>query len=95
MEVQHKEGPDRGKFFIERDGERLAALVYYKDGDTITIEHTEVDKAFRGQNLGYELVHRTAEYAREKGWKVSPVCPFAKAMFQKHPEWQDLLAVSS
>ena len=94
MEIQHNEGPDRGKFFIEQEGERLAALVYYKDGEALTIEHTEVDKALRGKNIGYQLVHRTVELAREQGRKVAPVCPFAKALFEKNPEWRELLADS-
>lgn len=92
MEIQHKEGPNSGLFFIEDNGKRVAALAYDKPGEVIVIEHTEVDKALRGQNIGQEMVQRTAEFAREKGLKVSPVCPFAKALFQKNEDWQDLLA---
>lgn len=91
MEIQHRNGENRGLFFIENDGKRVAALSYNKAGDVIVIEHTEVDKSLRGQNFGYELVQRTAEFAREKGLKVSPVCPFAKKQFEKYPEWEDLL----
>lgn len=89
MEIHHKKGPEQGKFFIEKDGKQLAALVYYKNGRTMAIEHTEVDKSFRGENIGYELVHRSVEYAQEQGWTVVPVCPFAKALFEKNPEWRD------
>jgi uncharacterized protein len=91
MEIQHKEGPNRGLFFIENNGKRMAALSYDKAGDVIIIEHTEVNKSLRGQNIGYELVNRTTALAREKGLKVSPVCPFAKAQFEKNPAWGDLL----
>lgn len=92
MLIQHKEGKNRGMFFIEDDGEIVAEIVYGNGGEnTIIIEHTEVDDRLRGQNIGYELVHRVVEYARMHGRKVSPVCPFAKAVFDKKPDFGDVL----
>jgi uncharacterized protein len=91
MEIQHKEGPESGKFFIEQNGARVAALVYYKEEDTITLEHTEVDKSLRGKKIGYKLVYRSVEYARQQRWKVVPVCPFAKVLFERNPEWKDVM----
>lgn len=92
MKIQHKEGKTRGMFFIEEDGEIIAELVYGNGGENIiVIEHTEVDDRLRGQNIGYELVHRTVEHARMHGLKVSPVCPFAKAVFDKKPDFGDVL----
>lgn len=90
MEIQHKEGASRGKFFIDDNGERVAQIVYARDGDTLVIEHTEVEKALRNQNIGYDLVHKTVEFARSQNLKVSPVCPFAKAMFDKQQDWKDV-----
>jgi uncharacterized protein len=93
MEIQHKEGPQRGKFYIEQNGERVAVIAYSKSGDkTLVIEHTEVDEALRGQNIGYALVERTVEHARSEGLKVSPVCPYAAALFKKNKEWSNVLA---
>lgn len=93
MKIQHKEGSNRGMFFITTDDETVAEIVYSKGGDkTLIIEHTEVAEDLRDQNIGYELVHKTADYARKHGLKISPVCPFAKAVFDKKPEWKDLLA---
>jgi predicted GNAT family acetyltransferase len=92
MLIQHKEGGNRGMFFIADDGEIVAEIVYATTGNnTIIIEHTEVDASLRGQNIGYELVHKTVEHARMHGLKVSPVCPFAKAVFDKKPDFQDVL----
>lgn len=92
MQVQHKERGHHGVFFIEEDGELLAEIVYANGGDdTIIIEHTEVDDRLKGQNIGYELVHKTVEHARMHGLKISPVCPFAKAVFDKKPDFGDVL----
>lgn len=92
MTIQHKEDPHKGIFFVEDDDEILAQLVYTRHGDnTLIIEHTEVDDSLRGENIGYELVHKTVDYARMHGMKISPVCPFAKAVFDKKADWQDVL----
>lgn len=92
MLIQHKEGTTRGMFYIEDDGEMIAEIVYAHGGDNmIIIEHTEVADQLKGQNIGYELVHRTVEYARSQGLKISPVCPFAKAVFDKKPDFRDVL----
>jgi uncharacterized protein len=92
MKIQHKEGENRGVFFIAEEEDILAQLAYAKSSNnTMIIEHTEVDDELRGQNIGYELVHKSVEYARMHGMKVSPVCPFAKAVFDKKPEFGDVL----
>jgi predicted GNAT family acetyltransferase len=93
MLIQHKEGQNRSVFFIEDDGDVVAEIVYAKGGDgLIIIEHTEVDERLQGKNIGFELVHKTVDYARSHGLKISPVCPFAKAVFDKKPDFRDVLA---
>ena len=92
MVIQHKGNDNKGIFFIEDEGEIIAEIVYAHGGDDlIIIEHTEVDKDLRGQNLGYELVNKTVEHARMHGLKVTPVCPFARAVFDKKADYRDVL----
>lgn len=28
---------------------------------------------------------------RREGFKILPLCPFAKGQFERHPEWRDVL----
>jgi predicted GNAT family acetyltransferase len=92
MLIQHKESGNRGMFYIEEDDEIIAEIVYASGGDNILIiEHTEVDDRLKGQNIGYQLVHKTVEHARLYGLKISPVCPFAKAVFDKKADFRDVL----
>jgi predicted GNAT family acetyltransferase len=58
----------------------------------IIIDHTEVPDALRGRGVGQALVLRAVEDARREAFKIIPLCPFAKAQFERHPEWQDVLA---
>jgi predicted GNAT family acetyltransferase len=32
------------------------------------------------------------EDARREGIVIIPLCPFAKAQMERHPEWQDVLS---
>jgi len=95
MLIQHKHTDTKGLFFIPGDEEDdlLAELVYMKqEPSTMIIEHTEVDEELKGQNIGYQLVSAAVEYARSHNWKVIPMCPFARAVMNKKPEFKDVLA---
>ena len=96
MNIQHKEGERHSMFFIEEDGNTVAEIVYsYRGPHTMVIEHTGVDESLQGKHIGNELVHKTVEYARSKGLKVVPLCVFAKALFDKKPEWADVIATNA
>lgn len=93
MNIQHKESGRHSMFYVEKDGDVVAEIVYTKRGeDTLVIEHTEVDEKLQGQHVGFELVKKTVEYARSHGLKISPACPFAKAVFDKRADFQDVRA---
>lgn len=92
MVVQHKGSESRGMFFVEHEGEVAAEMIYsLPGGNRMLIEHTEVDEVLRGQNVGYELVHASVEYARHHGMTIIPACSFAKAVFDKKPDFGDVL----
>ena len=56
-----------------------------------TIIHTGVDKAYGGQGIAGKLVQCVADEARREGLKVVASCSYAKAWFEKHEEYRDLL----
>lgn len=67
-------------------------LVYTWAGtDKFIIEHTEVDDNYAGKSIGKKLVMEAVKYARENKKKILPLCPFAKALFDKLPEIHDVL----
>ena len=91
MTILQKEEGNEGAFYIEENGERLAEMEYRKEKDRIIIQHTEVDTSLRGKNIGFELVERGVEYARETKLKIVPLCVFAKKIIDRHKEFQDVL----
>ena len=92
MIVQHKQRGGNGMFYVQVDGDILARMTYLQpDAAQLIVEHTEVDEEIRHENVGYEMVHTVVEYARHHKLKIVPMCPFVKAVFDKKPEYKDVL----
>lgn len=90
--IQHQLNGKKGAFFVEKEGERLAEMTYSQMNDQlIIIDHTEVSDVLRGQGVGKAMVMQAVEMARENNTKILPLCPFAKSVFQKVEEIQDVL----
>jgi predicted GNAT family acetyltransferase len=92
MEIQHKDDLKKGAFTAESDGKQAGEMTYTWAGEAkFIIDHTEVDPTFSGQGVGVRLVEASVLFARKKGVKIMPLCPFAKKMLERHSEWQDVL----
>ncbi len=94
VDIRHEQQGLRHAFFIERDGLRVAeqTLSAAPDGKLAIIDHTDVDDSLRGQGVARLLTLNTVEWARKGGVKLVPLCPFAKAVFDKEPSLHDVLA---
>lgn len=91
LPVEREEGPSKGRYLVRLDGAE-AEMTYSRAGEsTIIIDHTEVPAALRGRSVGQALVRRAVEDARAEGRLIMPLCPFARAQFSRHAEWQDVL----
>ncbi len=92
MEVLQKDNGKKGLFFIEENNVIVAEMTYVWTGiDRIIIDHTEVSPQLKGKGAGRLLVMKAVEYARLKGIKIIPLCPFAKSVFDKTSEIKDVL----
>ena len=94
MHIELEETSNKGRYFIRSDDPDAdqPELTFSKLGDkTIIADHTGVPDRYRGQGIGLMLVKRLIEDARTNGVKVVPLCPFVSAMFEKHPEWSDVM----
>ena len=91
IEVTHHPSSTMGEFTIERDGKRVARMNYSRHGQRIEIVHTEVDPQLRGEGAGGKLVEAAVEWARAEDVQIVPVCSFAKSVFAKTPDYNDVL----
>ena len=91
MKIQHKKFETNGVFYVEENDKHLAEMMYSDAGDRIIISHTEVDSSLKGKGIGKQLVSAAVSYARENNIKIIPLCPFARSVFQKTPDYSDVL----
>jgi predicted GNAT family acetyltransferase len=91
--IQHEQSGHRGAFFLVKDGKRLAEMTYTVAGTRIIIDHTDVDDALRGTGTGRLLVEAAVQWARAENQRLMPLCPFARSVFDKTPEFGDVLVL--
>jgi uncharacterized protein len=92
VDVQHRENGTKGAFFVERDGRQVAEMTYVWAGsERIIIDHTQVSDDQRGQGLGKQLVAAAVDFARARSISILPLCPYAKSVFGRVPEFRDVL----
>ena len=91
-EVQIRINDNKGAFYIEIEGKQEAMMTFVFAGeDKIIIDHTEVNPGNEGKGFGKKMVTKAVKFAREKELKILPLCPFAKSVFDKTPEFRDVL----
>lgn len=92
MEVKLNINEKNGIFYIEVDGKTEAKMTFLFAGDEkIIIDHTEVNPGNNGKGYGKMMVQKAVEFALEKNIKIIPLCPFAKSVFDKTPEFRTVL----
>ncbi|MFC3160934.1 hypothetical protein SAMN05443633_10118 [Chryseobacterium arachidis] len=92
IDVKHNNDEKHGNFEASIDGNRAGLMTYTWAGDErFIIDHTEVEEAYNGKGVGKEMLLAAVDFARKNGKTIIPLCPFAKATFQKHEELQDVL----
>jgi predicted GNAT family acetyltransferase len=83
IEVEHDAAARR--FTADVAGER-AVLDYTLADGVMTITHTGVPRPIEGRGVAAELMRQALKAARVGGWRVVPVCSYAVAYLEKHPE---------
>ena len=92
IEVTQFDQESKGFFKATETGKEAGRMTYSKVGnDRMIIDHTEVSPEFRGKSVGNLMVQAAITFAREAGIKIIPLCPFAKSVFDKTPEYRDVL----
>jgi predicted GNAT family acetyltransferase len=78
------------QYEIEVGGAPAGLIRYTRDGDVVTLVHTEVEPRFEGRGVGSALIRGALDDLRARGQTVRPVCPFVRAYIERHPEYADL-----
>jgi len=90
--VELEYNDQKGLFFIRVNEVIEARMTFVFAGEKrIIIEHTEINEGNNGKGFGKKMLGKAVEFAREKGIKIMPHCSFAKSVFDKTPEYSDVL----
>jgi len=91
MEIKHSQSGSKGAFYIEQDGKRVGEMTYSVAGTgRIIIDHTEVGEELKGKGAGKHLVAAAVAHARQNNLKILPLCPFARSVFERTREYDDV-----
>ena len=74
------------------EGHELVIRYGWADERTMRVDFVGVPEALGGRGLGTQLVGELVQKARAEEFRLVPVCGFARAQLQRHPEWHDVLA---
>lgn len=77
------------------DNRKVGEITFVRLGDKMIIDHTAVDIEFRNDNVGLNLVRQVCNLARQQNRKILALCPFAQAMFNRHPEFDDVRLINA
>lgn len=92
MIIKHNQEGEQGFFLAEENGKRMGYLSYEWDSPTrFAILHTVVEKAYQGHGVAKALVDAAVAFAREKGYTILPVCPYAENLFKRDTSYEDIL----
>lgn len=78
------------RFELREEGKSVFADYAIQDG-VLILPHVEADPALRGKGAAGRLMTEVMAYARSHKLKVRPICSYAAAYLQRHPEYHDLL----
>lgn len=96
-DIEFHEQGEIGTFLIRRQtsGERavVAEMAFQWQDGVMKILQTGIRPGHEDSNAGKRLVEAAVERAREKGFSIAPLCPFAQKVFDDaSPAWDDVLA---
>lgn len=90
--IKREDDGKKGRFVIYEDGKEAGEMTFTWAGDQrFIIDHTQVKEGFEGKGLAKKLVMEGVEYARKKGVKIIPLCPYAKSRFDRDKSIRDVL----
>lgn len=86
-----RDNDQKQRFEWTEDG--LTAFADYRERPGyLSLPHVEAPIAMRGTGAAGRLMAAIVGHARENSLKLRPICPYAVAWFNRHPDAADVLA---
>jgi len=93
MDYKVKNNTDESRFEALTENKVIGLIDYRMTApDIMTVYHTEVGDEYEGRGIAGEMTKSLLDFLRNNQFKIRPVCAYAKAYIQSHPEYQDLVS---
>lgn len=93
IRIEREDNGKKGRFIVYQDDVEAGEMTFTWAGeDKFIIDHTGVKEEFGGKGLAKKIFMAGVKYARENDKKIIPLCPYAKARFDRDESLKDVLA---
>jgi predicted GNAT family acetyltransferase len=92
--VKLKVNYKKGRFYIEIDGKtktKTKMTFVFVGPDKTIIDPTEVNEGNKGKGFSKTIATKAVDFVKEKNREIIPLCPFATNIFDKTPDYNDVL----
>lgn len=93
MTENFSDNGSRNRFELDVDG-TIAFVTYRKSPGAITLVHSEVPPELGGKGIGSKIARATLDAVRAHGRMLKVECEFIQSFMGKHPEYNDLPAIT-
>ncbi len=84
---------EKNRFVLKEEGKEVAEITWQMKGVRhMVVDHTFVDSSQRGKGIAEKLILEVIEKAKKEDFKIIPTCSYAVSYFEKHKEYNNLLA---
>ena len=92
MEINREEHGKKGAFYIEEDGDWIAEMTYYREGQRkIVIDDIELEDFLKDKGIGEQMVEEAVKFAEENNLLIKPISPFVKEILESDEKYEDVL----
>jgi len=87
--MELKEGKNR--FYMVDSNDEIGEVTFTEDYPSVlSINHTFVNPKYRGQHIAKQLIQAVVDRAASEHKLILPICSYAKASFERNPEYQKI-----
>lgn len=76
--VEVRDSAERSRWEVVVDGEVAGFADYSREGDVVTVPHTEVSEEYAGRGLAKRLVAEMLDGLAAQGLRLVPECPLVR-----------------
>ena len=95
ISITQEDDGRHGRFVARIAGiDAEAELTYTHRGPgLISADHTGAPDELRGTGAAGALVDYMIADARRRNYRILPICPYVRKLYQRHPDWQDVMTI--